>query len=212
MPAPIPVKICGLTRPEDAEEAARLGARWLGAIFAGGPREISPARARELAAAGQGTPLVGVFKSLDADEILRIRDAAGLAGAQLHGGASAPLVERLVAEGLFVLTVAHLAAESDVERLTELRSLGQPVLVEPRVVAALGGSGTALPLALATRARGELEGHPMFLAGGLTPETVPQAVGAVRPDAVDVSSGVEQIPGIKDHRRMTRFMKALGWV
>ncbi|HXW96571.1 MAG TPA: hypothetical protein VEI47_03220, partial [Gemmatimonadales bacterium] len=60
--------------------------------------------------------------------------------------------------------------------------------------------------------RERLAGHRMWLAGGLTPETVADTVCLVQPDVVDVSSGVEQIPGIKDHRRMARFMEVLGWV
>jgi phosphoribosylanthranilate isomerase len=208
---PIPVKICGLTRPEDAEAAARLGARWLGVVFAGGPREISPAAARAIGQAVPGGTLVGVFKSLDPDEILRVRDAAGLTGAQLHGGVSPALAERLTLEGMFLFTVLHLANQQDVGRLEQLRSLGAAVLVEPRVPGALGGTGVALSIPLARQARAALRGHTMVLAGGLTPESVADTVRAVGPDAVDVSSGVEQIPGIKDHSRMTRFMKALGW-
>ncbi len=92
-----------------------------------------------------------------------------------------------------------------------MRESGAPILVEPRVPGVLGGSGVPLDLDLARAARERLAGHPMWLAGGLTPQTVRIAVDAVSPDAVDVSSGVEQIPGIKDHTSLARFLEALQW-
>lgn len=206
---PVPVKICGLTRPEDAAEAVRLGASYLGVVFAGGPRQVSPEQARAIQGVAGQVPVIGVFGSQGSDEILRVRDRAGLAGAQLHGVVPPEVVERLLAEGLLVLAVARLAGEADLDLLDNLKAMGCPVLVEPRVEGKLGGAGVSLTLALAARARERLAGHRMFLAGGLTPETVAEAVRAVRPDAVDVSSGVEQIPGTKDHHRMARFLEVL---
>jgi phosphoribosylanthranilate isomerase len=181
-------------------------------IFAGGPRLVTGNQAAEIVSAAGGVPVFGVFGSQGWDEILEVRDRTGLAGAQLHGGASANAVERLRDAGMQVLVVARLAGTPEVEHLSDLRTLGCPLLVEPKVVGVLGGSGAALPLDVALRARERLEGHVMVLAGGLTPETVDDVVRRVRPDAVDVSSGVEQIPGIKDHQRMARFLEVLGWV
>lgn len=207
----VPAKICGLTRPGDAALAVRLGARYLGVVFAGGPRCVTPAQAATIVAAAGRVPVFGVFGSQGCDEILRVRDSAGLAGVQLHGGASPETIDRLRHEGLEVLVVARLAGPADLDVLGTLRTSGCPVLVEPRVEGALGGTGAALSTDLAVRARSCLEGHPMILAGGLTAETVGEIVRLVRPDAVDVSSGVEQIPGIKDPQRMSRFLEALGW-
>jgi phosphoribosylanthranilate isomerase len=208
----VEVKICGLTRPGDAELAARLGAQYLGVVFAGGPRRVTPGQAATIVGAAGQIPVFGVFGSQGCDEILRVRDSAGLAGAQLHGGASAEAAARLRREGMEVLVVARLGGPSDLDALGALRTLGFPVLVEPRVAGALGGTGVVLSTDLAMRARSCLRGHPMILAGGLTAETVGAIVRLVRPDAVDVSSGVEQIPGIKDPQRMSRFLEALGWV
>jgi len=212
MPSPTPAKICGLTRPVDAEAAVRLGASYLGVIFAGGPRQVDIARAREIREAAGQVPVFGVFSSQSREEILDVRDRAGLAGAQLHGGATAELVHRLTGDGLRVLVVTRLTGLEDLPRLDVARSLGAPVLVEPRVSGSLGGTGVPLSLELARAARERLAGHPMLLAGGLTPESVGDAVRAARPDAVDVSSGVEQIPGVKDHDRMARFLEALQWL
>jgi len=211
-PHPTPAKICGLTRPEDAEAAVRLGARYLGVVFAGGPRQVTPAVARAIVAVSGQVPVFGVFSSRSEEEILEVRDQAGLAGAQLHGGATPELMERLGREGLALLLVTRVAGPEDVARLDEVASLGVPILVEPLVPGRLGGSGVALSVDLARAARQRLAGHSMFLAGGLTPATVADAVRVVRPDAVDVSSGVEQIPGIKDHMKLARFLEALGWV
>lgn len=195
----------------DAARAVELGATWLGVIFAGGPRQVTESAAREIVAAAGQVPVLGVFSSQPESEILGIRDRVGLAGAQLHGGGSPELVAALQSAGLFTLLVVHLSSPSDLDRLDIAKSLAAPILIEPRVPGTLGGSGTALDLDLARAARERLRGHPMFLAGGLTPDTVRAAASAVSPDAVDVSSGVEQIPGIKDHDKLTRFLEALRW-
>jgi phosphoribosylanthranilate isomerase len=211
-PRPTPAKICGLTRPEDAEAAVRLGASYLGVIFAGGPREVTPEVAGTIVKAAGQVPVFGVFSSRSGEEILGVRDRSGVAGAQLHGGATPELVERLRREGLALLVVTRLAGTDDLPRLDALAALGVPLLVEPLVPGRLGGTGAALSPELARSARLRLSGRTMFLAGGLTPETVADAVRLARPDAVDVSSGVEQIPGIKDHMKLARFLEALGWV
>jgi phosphoribosylanthranilate isomerase len=209
---PTPAKICGLTRPEDAAAAVRLGATYLGVIFAGGPRQVSVAQARAVVEAAGQVPVFGVFSSQTQEEILRVGRAAGLSGAQLHGGYNPVMVQGLLAAGLRVLLVARVAGPEDLPGLDLARPLGVPVLVEPRVAGRLGGAGVPLSHDLARAARDRLAEHPMFLAGGLTPDTVGDAVRAVRPDAVDVSSGVEQIPGIKDYDRLARFLEALRWL
>jgi phosphoribosylanthranilate isomerase len=204
-----PAKICGLTRPEDAAAAVALGARYLGVIFAGGPRQLDPGRARSIVEVAGNIPVFGVFGSQGHAQILEVRDAAGLAGAQLHEGATPELVDQLLREGLQVVVVARVSGAADLDQLPRLTGLGCPLLIEPRVAGKLGGTGVVLPLTLAAGARSRLAGHPMWLAGGLTPDNVAEAVRVAQPDVVDVSSGVEQIPGIKDHRRMARFLEVL---
>lgn len=209
--ASIPAKICGLTRAADAARAVELGAAYLGVIFAGGPRQVSESGAQAVVAAAGQVPVFGVFSSQGEGEILGIRDRTGLAGAQLHGGTTPELVAALQSAGMQVITVAHLAGPHDLPKLDSLKALGAPILIEPRVPGQLGGTGATLDLGLARAARDRLRGHHMFLAGGLTPDTVRTAAEAVSPDTVDVSSGVEQIPGIKDHHKLTRFLEALRW-
>ena len=206
----VEAKICGLTRPEDAVHAVRSGAAYLGVIFAGGPREVSPRQAAEVVRAAESVPVLGVFAGRGVDEILRLRDASGLAGAQLHSGYDAAEAGRLRDEGLMVWRVARIAAEPVEAELRGLADTADVVLLEPSVERALGGTGTALPVDLAARARrmiGVLS--RVALAGGLTPDTVAETVALVQPDIVDVSSGVEISPGIKDPQRVTRFLEAV---
>lgn len=203
------VKICGLTRPQDAERAAGAGAAYLGVVFAGGPRRVSLARASDVVAASLGVPVLGVFGDQSVDEILSLARSLGLSGAQLHGSYSRDQAARLRSAGLIVWRVVRIAAPVDLDRLTEASLDAETVLVEPSVPHAGGGSGVPLDLAIAVEARGRLAGVRMALAGGLTPETVGAAVALVRPDIVDVSSGVESLPGVKDHEKIARFLEAV---
>jgi phosphoribosylanthranilate isomerase len=206
---PARVKICGLTRPEDAAFAAGAGASSLGVVFAGGPRRVSLSRAAEIAAASRGVPVLGVFGDQPPEEIVRCTREAGLAGAQLHGSYTAEDAATLAAAGLIVWRVLRIARPADLDRLGEGWPHAETVLIEPKGPGAEGGAGVPLDLALAADARRRLAGSRMGLAGGLTPETVGPAVALVRPDVVDVSSGVELLPGIKDHEKIARFLEAV---
>lgn len=203
----VEVKICGLTRPEDAATAVALGAAYLGVVFAGGPRVVTPARAAEIVSAGRGIPVFGVFGRQTGSDILATARVAGLSGVQLHGSHSSETAAQLRAAGLRVWRVVRIASAADLEHLADSATHADAVLVEPRVPHAEGGSGTPLDLALARAARAKLAG-PMVLAGGLTPTTVADAIDLVRPEVVDVSSGVERLPGIKDPDRIARFLEA----
>jgi phosphoribosylanthranilate isomerase len=196
-------------RPEDAGRAVEAGASYLGVVFAGGPRAVTPAEAAEIVAASGGVPVLGVFADQTVETIIQICDQAGLSGAQLHGHFIRPEAERLRAAGLLVWRVVRIAAAADLGSLTAARFASDAVLVEPRAPVALGGTGMPLSFSLARAARERLAGHPMVLAGGLTPETVAEAIAKVRPDIADVSSGVELRPGIKDHRKIVGFVEAV---
>jgi phosphoribosylanthranilate isomerase len=206
---PARAKICGLTRPQDAAAAVAAGADYLGVVFAGGPRRVTAPAAAEVRAAAGVVPVFGVFGEQSVDEILRISRAAALAGAQLHGAYRREDAARLRAEGLRVWRVVRLAGPEDLGALRESAAEADAVLVEPRVAHATGGTGIPLDLTLAYEARARLAGGAMVLAGGLTPETVAAAVALVRPDIVDVSSGVERLPGIKDPDKIARFLEAV---
>jgi phosphoribosylanthranilate isomerase len=203
------VKICGLTRPEDAAAAVGAGAAYLGVVFAGGPRRVSLQVAARISVAAGATPVIGVYGQQSVDDILHTSDAAGLRGAQLHGPYPRSVAARLRASGLLVWRVVRIAVPDDLDTLEEAVRDADAVLVEPRVPHALGGAGVALDLAVAHEARARLAGQTMVLAGGLTPASVGEALALVRPEVVDVSSGVESLPGIKDPDKIARFMEAV---
>jgi phosphoribosylanthranilate isomerase len=205
----VKLKICGLMRPEDAAAAAAAGASYLGVVFAGGPRAVIEAQAREIVAAAAGVPVLGVFVRQSVEDILQIREQAGLSGAQLHGPYANSDARRLRSAGLQVWRVVRIAAPADLDLVAPAIADSEAVLVEPWVADALGGSGISLDLAIAREARARLAGHPMALAGGLTPDTVTEALAVIRPEIVDVSSGVERRPGVKDPNKIRDFVEAV---
>lgn len=202
------IKFCGIMQPGDATVAAEAGAAYLGVVFAEGPRAVTMVGAREVVRAAAGVPVLGVFATQSPDEILRIGEKAELRGAQLHGRYSLADAARLRAHGLEVWRVARIATPADLDMLGQTALDSDTVLVEPRVPHALGGAGVSLDLELGRQARSRLAG-PMALAGGLTPDNVGQALAWVRPEIVDVSSGVERRPGVKDPNTIARFVEAV---
>jgi phosphoribosylanthranilate isomerase len=159
--------------------------------------------------AAAGRPVFGVFGETTPGIVLRTRDMSGISGAQLHATHTAGLARQLRAEGMLVWRVVRLASEADLDGLDDAMAGADAVLIEPRVDRALGGTGAALDLELALRARSRLGAQRLVLAGGLTPETVAQAIARVGPEVVDVSSGVECEPGRKDRSRLIRFLEAV---
>ena len=205
---PVEVKVCGLTRPADATAAGEAGADWLGVVFASGPRVVSAAQAATIVAAAGKVPVLGVFAAHPLADMLHLIRMVGLAGAQLHGPYTPSDAGALKREGLVVWRVVRAAAESDLAALDDEWEV-DGTLVEARVPHADGGSGVRLAAPLAVAARARLRGRCMILAGGLSPESVGSAVGLVAPDVVDVSSGVESRPGIKDPDKIGRFVEAV---
>jgi phosphoribosylanthranilate isomerase len=204
------VKFCGLTRPEDAAEGARLGAAYLGVIFAGGPRQLAPSRAREVLAAGVGAHRVGVFGAVPPAQVAAIAGEAGLDVVQLHGDPDARVVEAVRREfGGSVWAVARCEGTRVPEGTAELFEVADAVVLDAKVPGRLGGTGVTVPWAELREILAPSRNRaPLVLAGGLTPENVARAVAALAPDVVDVSSGVEVAPGVKDHEKMRAFRRA----
>jgi phosphoribosylanthranilate isomerase len=185
-------------------------------VYAGGPRKVSDAEAAEVVAAAAGRPVLAVWGAPDREAILRSRDIAKFSGVQLHGGGDASFAAALRQEGLIVWRVARLGGPDDLAALPALMNEADAVLVEPKVPGKDGGAGVALDLDLARQAKRVLDGHlttrgprpttRFALAGGLTPDTVAHAIRTVRPDIVDVSSGVESAPGRKDPLLIQKFL------
>jgi phosphoribosylanthranilate isomerase len=218
----VDIKFCGLTRAEDAEQAVALGAAYVGVILAGGPRQVTPARAAEiLADVPASVRRVGVFGDHTADVIACVADGARLDVVQIHGSHDARRVSDL--RRLFrgqiwrVLRLGPTPLPADTHADTDIAGLAEDVgdglLLDSYVEGALGGTGVALPWeSLAPRVselRAVHAGRPIVLAGGLTSGNVQRAIQALSPDVVDVSSGVESAPGIKDHSRMRVFRDAV---
>lgn len=202
------VKICGLVRPADAEAAVSAGARYVGAVLAGGPRLVTPAGARLVFdQAGTATRVVVVGHE-PVDDIVRHAMAAGADIIQLHGDPSPRLVqdlrERWPAGIWAALRVAPQSFDAD--RAAALFAVADGVVLDTFVAGTLGGSGVSIDWraieAPLHAIRSDAEASALLiLAGGLTPENVRIGIRLLRPDVVDVSSGVESAPGIKDHAR-----------
>jgi len=209
----IDVKFCGLTRAEDAHQGAALGAAFLGTVFAGGPRQLTAGRARAVldAAVGCGVAKrVGVFGAQDVGAIAELAAEARLDVVQLHGASDGALVESLRQRGPWqIWRVVRVAGDMTV--LPDGAATGvDGVLVDALVPGALGGTGVAVNWEALARALDRANRPPhLVLAGGLTPGNVAMACRVVSPDVVDVSSGVESAPGIKDHSKMRAFVEAV---
>jgi phosphoribosylanthranilate isomerase len=201
------VKVCGITRPEDAELAVELGAWAIGFIlWPGSKRAADPAVAVGISAAlRRRVETVGVFVNAGLDEIAQAAEALMLSHVQLHGdeGPSfcAEVARRTGAKVIKAIRVASAADFVDLERYhTDYH------LLDTAKRGNYGGTGETWDWALAARRKRKA---PVILSGGLTAENVAAGIAAVDPFAVDVASGVEASPGIKDPDRLAAFMAAV---
>jgi phosphoribosylanthranilate isomerase len=197
------VKICGITRLEDAELAASLGAWALGFIlWPGSKRAVEEAVAAGIARrVRRQVELVGVFVNPTLDEVAHAADAIGLTHLQLHGDEGpAFAAEAARRTGAKVIKAANVAAAADLQALERFRTDFH--LLDTKVEGARGGTGRTWDWTLAARRRSKV---PMILAGGLTPDNVAEAIAAVKPYAVDVVTGVEASPGVKDPAKLEAF-------
>jgi phosphoribosylanthranilate isomerase len=208
----VEVKFCGLTRPADARAAAELGARYLGVIFAGGPRNLEASRAREvLDGAGTSADVkrVGVFGRASPAVIAATVREARLDIVQLHADPTADEI-RVIAEtsGARVWAVVRVDGPLERDDLDDIWTASDALVLDSKTPGSLGGSGVSFDWGAAQRA---VRPHAakLVVAGGLTPANVAQAMESLSPDVVDVSSGVESSPGIKDHARMADFVDAV---
>ena len=194
------IKICGITRREDAELAASLGASFVGfVLWKDSPRAATLATVRQITPSLPNTVTpVGVFVDPTADEVMAAADA-GIRMAQIHS--EAPSFLRGVT--IPVVRAVHLA----IDRIdgVEPDIADDLVLLDAHDPVKHGGTGKTVDW---RRAALIAKSRRVILAGGLTPSNVRQAISEVRPYAVDVASGVESQPGIKDHGLLRAFMAA----
>jgi phosphoribosylanthranilate isomerase len=198
------VKICGLTRSADVERAVALGADAVGVVFAPSPRRLAPAvAARILAAVPVTVARVGVFT----DEPMEfVQDAVAecrLDWVQLAGSCSPDARALLPAR---ILKTVHVSTASDLEAAA--RGVADAFLLDaPPAAGQRGGTGRTFDWAAAAHL--PWPRHRVVVAGGLDPDNVGRAVALLRPGGVDVSSGVESAPGVKDPRLLAAFFHAI---
>jgi phosphoribosylanthranilate isomerase len=206
------VKICGLTSVLDALKCAEAGADWIGLNFhPGSPRFIDMARASSIVSViPTCVSVVGVFVNRPAAEVARVAQFLGLTVVQLHG--EEPPEDLLALSNLQVVRAFRLSRPSDWRGVTEFLSRAEAIgrspdaiLIDAFVPGEPGGTGASV-------AEDVLECIPplprLILAGGLTPENVAAKVARVQPWMVDVASGVESAPGLKDAAKVAAFVKA----
>lgn len=197
------VKICGLTRPEDARAAAEAGADYLGFVFfPASRRRLDEAACDWIRALGPAPPKVGVFRDQEDAFIARVREAADLQLVQLHGDESPGVCTALGGRGNVIKAVS-VADAVPWGRVEEYAAVA--LLLFDTASPTGGGTGRAFDWGILDHRPAGLE---FWLAGGLTPENVAAAVARVRPAGVDVASGVESAVGRKDPDRMRAFVSA----
>ena len=203
------IKICGLTEPAGLAAAVAAGARYVGFVFfAKSPRHVSPEQAADLAAqVPLGIAKVGLFVDPD-DALLRaVLDKVPLDMIQLHGAETPARVAEVKAlTGLPVIKAVGLAEPADLDALWDYGLVADMLLIDakpPKGAALPGGNGVAFDWRLLA---GRQILKPWLLAGGLTPDNVAEAIRLTRAPGIDVSSGVESAPGIKDPDRIRRLI------
>jgi len=199
----VKIKICGITRKEDALLAAELGADLIGFNFwRPGKRYLEPERAEAIARElPPSLARVGVFVDEPVESMLAIARSCGLDLIQLHGDEPPEVLTRLA--GFQTIRALCIRQESD---LAAIEAHGADYyLLDARVEGLPGGTGQVVDWDLARQAARRAE---IFLAGGLTPENVAQAIETVQPYGVDVASGGESAPGVKDAERLREFIRA----
>jgi len=199
----VKVKVCGITRLEDALLALELGADLIGFNFwPGTPRKIELEDAKRIFNEIKGkAEIVGVFVNQPMKEIAEVSQVLQMNWVQLHGEENP---EYCSAFAIPVIKALRLASEADLKMMKKYYNVLW--LIDSKT-AGFGGSGISPDWNLAKKAS-EKAGK-IILAGGLNPENVAQAISAVQPWAVDVASGVESAPGIKDREKMKKFFQAV---
>ncbi len=199
----VKVKICGITNEADGAAAVEAGADMLGFVFhEPSSRYVSVSAASKIVRGlPPGTVKAGVFVNAPEELVLRAVGECGLNLLQFHGEETPDYCLKF---GLMSIKAVRVRDQASIDALAAYAT--DAWLLDAYAPSQVGGTGATFNWELAVKAR-EL-GRPVFLAGGLTPENVAEAVRRVRPYAVDVSTGVERAPGRKDHEKVRAFIRA----
>jgi phosphoribosylanthranilate isomerase len=196
------LKVCGITRREDAAAACEYGYDAIGLVFAASPRRVSPDLARVICSSLPPSILrIGVFAGEEPGEVRRIMEHCGLDLLQFHGGEDPAEVRSFAGRAIAAL---RPSSPEDLERIDDYRGVFA-VLIDTWDPLLAGGTGRTCDWGLAARAALSCR---VILAGGLSASNVAAAINRVRPFGVDVSSGVESSPGRKDSVLMREFALA----
>ena len=207
----IRVKICGLSRPQDIDAVVAAGAAYAGFVFFGkSPRNVTPAVARDLALlAPVGLAKVALVVNPTDVFLDELTTMVPLDMIQLHGSESPERVAEVRTRwGLPVMKAVGVADEADLDKLSIYQQVADQILVDakpPKTADLPGGNGLAFDWRLIAGRRWT---KPWMLAGGLTPATVDRAIALTGAAQVDVSTGVESAPGVKDAARIAEFVAA----
>jgi phosphoribosylanthranilate isomerase len=202
------VKICGVTSLEDARLALAEGAWAVGMIFhEPSPRACSPDVAAGICAElKRHAETVGVFVNRPLDEVAEMADGLGFTALQLHGDEGPTYCDELFRRtGATIIKAARVGSKADIQAMDAFRRVDLHLL-DTRVEGLPGGTGETFDWALTRERRSRV---PVVLSGGLTAENVGAAIEAVRPWGVDVASGVEAEPGVKDPEKLRAFFAAV---
>ena len=194
----VKVKICGITCKEDAEAAVRFGADAIGFVFADSPRKITPVVAKDIISSlPPFIATVAVFVNENEKEVRRIADFCGISILQFHGDETPSYCNKFPR----VIKAFRIKGREDIEKIREYNVSAW--LLDTYCEGKYGGTGVPFDWDIARELTKE---GRVILSGGLTPENVAGAIKAVSPYAVDVSSGVQEYPGKKDHKKIKKFI------
>ena len=200
------VKICGITRPQDAALAVELGADAIGfVLWAASPRAVTAGQVGAIDTTGAFAARVGVFVNAPANEIAEAVRVARLGAVQLHGDENATDYSKV---GAPLIKAVTLADSDDVAKTLALPA-EVTLLVDASDATKRGGTGRLADWSLAKEVS---DARPVILAGGLSASNIGDAIRAVRPWGIDISSGVEDAPGVKSPQRMRDLFAALAAV
>jgi len=197
------IKVCGMTRTEDALAASRLGVDAVGLVFhPKSPRHLNIEQARALVA---GLPafvtVTALFLDPSAEQVRQVLDGVRVELLQFHGGEPAEFCRSF--DRPYIKAVP-MGSHADVAEYTRRHAGAAALLLDSHVAGQGGGTGVSFDWASLPRV---VDGPPVILAGGLNPSNVAAAIRIVRPYGVDVASGVESKPGIKDEAKMAAFVR-----
>jgi len=202
------VKICGITRPEDAEQAVELGAWAIGLIFhEPSPRKVDLQTAVAIGATfKRQVEVVGVFVNRELDYVAEVADACSLTALQLHGDEGPVYCDEIRRRtGLKIIKSARVRDSASLQELNAFRRVDYH-LVDAHHPELFGGTGETFDWALLRNRQSKV---PLILSGGLNPDNVVDGIRATQPHGVDSASGTEASPGVKDPDKVLAFFRAV---